>query len=175
MTCSRCKHEFCWLCDADYKGIRRVGNTAHRETCRFHSANLSSLGPEELGEEFEAEHGAGEDLPRGGQQDRQYDYLPRRNPGGMTPAIAVQTDSNDNNQGGGACFQETVSLQVERDLKIFPSRHMRSFMPGVKLIKSRHTGGQQRRAGIHMRQVTAGIKTNVTERRVTERGAKKRD
>nr|OQO03080.1 hypothetical protein B0A51_18846 [Rachicladosporium sp. CCFEE 5018] len=36
MTCSRCKHEFCWECLADYRDITRTDNTAHQRNCRFH-------------------------------------------------------------------------------------------------------------------------------------------
>lgn len=35
-TCTQCKHEFCWLCLAAYKGdqgIKVRGNAAHRPTC----------------------------------------------------------------------------------------------------------------------------------------------
>lgn len=41
MTCTKCKHEFCWLCYADYKDIRKKGNTAHKTTCRLHTRNLT--------------------------------------------------------------------------------------------------------------------------------------
>ncbi|CAM2713597.1 unnamed protein product [Rotaria socialis] len=33
MTCSRCKHEFCWLCFADFKPIRDHGNHNHVRHC----------------------------------------------------------------------------------------------------------------------------------------------
>jgi hypothetical protein len=33
MTCSKCSHEFCFLCLAAYAEIRAVGNTAHATTC----------------------------------------------------------------------------------------------------------------------------------------------
>lgn len=36
----KCRRQFCWLCDADYKDINRDGNTAHAETCRYHSGNI---------------------------------------------------------------------------------------------------------------------------------------
>ncbi|KAK4494207.1 hypothetical protein PRZ48_014505 [Zasmidium cellare] len=39
MTCRKCKHEFCWLCFAAYRGpqgIHTVGNGAHEGTCRYH-------------------------------------------------------------------------------------------------------------------------------------------
>jgi E3 ubiquitin-protein ligase RNF14 len=41
MTCTKCRHEFCWLCYADYNDIRKRGNTAHKSTCRLHSRNLT--------------------------------------------------------------------------------------------------------------------------------------
>ena len=36
----RCKAQYCWLCLADYREIRRIGNTAHQEGCRYHSDRL---------------------------------------------------------------------------------------------------------------------------------------
>jgi len=33
MTCSKCSHEFCFLCLAAYAEIRAIGNTAHATTC----------------------------------------------------------------------------------------------------------------------------------------------
>ncbi|KXS11288.1 hypothetical protein M427DRAFT_115079 [Gonapodya prolifera JEL478] len=43
MTCRKasggCGFEFCWLCLADYKEIRRVGNHKHQRTCRYYSPN----------------------------------------------------------------------------------------------------------------------------------------
>ena len=35
MTCLKCRHEFCWVCLADYKGIRSRGNGAHNRGCKF--------------------------------------------------------------------------------------------------------------------------------------------
>ncbi|OAL06196.1 hypothetical protein IQ06DRAFT_211228 [Phaeosphaeriaceae sp. SRC1lsM3a] len=40
MTCSRCRHEFCWICLCDYNNIRRQGNSAHAGTCKYHSGRL---------------------------------------------------------------------------------------------------------------------------------------
>lgn len=40
MTCRRCRWEFCWACGAGQEEIRRVGNTAHRADCVYHSRNL---------------------------------------------------------------------------------------------------------------------------------------
>ncbi|KAF2665832.1 hypothetical protein BT63DRAFT_77073 [Microthyrium microscopicum] len=40
MTCSQCRHEFCWTCLACYRTILRDGNEVHRTTCRFHSRRL---------------------------------------------------------------------------------------------------------------------------------------
>lgn len=39
----QCKHEFCWMCFASYagkEGIRKRGNSAHAEGCKYHSRNL---------------------------------------------------------------------------------------------------------------------------------------
>ena len=36
MTCTQCKAEWCWLCLADYKQIRRQWNTAHMRNCRYY-------------------------------------------------------------------------------------------------------------------------------------------
>jgi hypothetical protein len=41
MTCRRCKHQFCWQCMAPHAEIKRVGNTAHLASCKFHSDNLT--------------------------------------------------------------------------------------------------------------------------------------
>jgi hypothetical protein len=41
MTCRRCKHQFCWQCMASHAEIKRIGNTAHNSTCKFHSNNLT--------------------------------------------------------------------------------------------------------------------------------------
>lgn len=35
MTCTRCGHEFCWLCLADYNSIRQNGNAYHNEGCQY--------------------------------------------------------------------------------------------------------------------------------------------
>lgn len=43
MTCRKCNTEFCWLCKANYKDIRRQGNVAHRPTCRYNPTNLPRL------------------------------------------------------------------------------------------------------------------------------------
>ncbi|CAD6444594.1 cbdb2440-5f9e-4382-9b39-1985fce29fd3 [Sclerotinia trifoliorum] len=53
MTCRFCKHEFCWMCFADYKLIRSRDNSAHTPTCTYyagvplrHQTNyLAWLGP----------------------------------------------------------------------------------------------------------------------------------
>lgn len=36
ITC-RCGAEWCWLCRAPYTDIRKVGNQAHRKSCRYHA------------------------------------------------------------------------------------------------------------------------------------------
>ncbi|KAH7111055.1 hypothetical protein B0J11DRAFT_447738, partial [Dendryphion nanum] len=43
MTCRKCKTEFCWLCGANYRDIKRQGNTAHSRACRYFSTNLPGL------------------------------------------------------------------------------------------------------------------------------------
>ncbi|KAI3537551.1 hypothetical protein CSPX01_10139 [Colletotrichum filicis] len=40
MTCSKCKHEFCYECGADHKRILLLDNSIHSESCRFHPTNL---------------------------------------------------------------------------------------------------------------------------------------
>jgi len=37
MTCRKCKHEFCWVCLAEYGPIRRHGNRMHKRSCRHYS------------------------------------------------------------------------------------------------------------------------------------------
>ena len=37
MTCTRCRHQFCWLCLADFEPIRRDGNHRHQSTCKHYS------------------------------------------------------------------------------------------------------------------------------------------
>ncbi|KAF2270912.1 hypothetical protein CC78DRAFT_5996 [Lojkania enalia] len=46
MTCSKCKHEFCWVCLAPYKPIRDQGNQMHREDCEY---RMQWVGPPVLG------------------------------------------------------------------------------------------------------------------------------
>ena len=33
---TRCRYEFCWVCLADYKKIRKSGNQMHRNTCAYY-------------------------------------------------------------------------------------------------------------------------------------------
>jgi hypothetical protein len=40
MTCRLCRHQFCWVCLADYKEILRHGNHMHAATCAYHSAGI---------------------------------------------------------------------------------------------------------------------------------------
>jgi IBR domain, a half RING-finger domain len=37
MACRICRHEFCWLCLADFTNIRRDGNHWHAPSCHYHS------------------------------------------------------------------------------------------------------------------------------------------
>jgi hypothetical protein len=37
---SRCGYEFCWICLCDYNKVRSLGNSAHVETCRYHTGRL---------------------------------------------------------------------------------------------------------------------------------------
>ncbi|KAF2167990.1 hypothetical protein M409DRAFT_53924 [Zasmidium cellare ATCC 36951] len=45
MTCRKCRWEFCWLCLASHREIKRVGNEAHEGWCKFHSRNLETSWP----------------------------------------------------------------------------------------------------------------------------------
>ncbi|KAF1982289.1 hypothetical protein K402DRAFT_340717 [Aulographum hederae CBS 113979] len=40
MTCRKCRTEFCYMCQCLYTEIRRLGNTAHKTTCPYHSNNI---------------------------------------------------------------------------------------------------------------------------------------
>eukprot|EP00128_Syssomonas_multiformis_P004428 Colp12_sorted_trinity150504_noHs@293 len=42
MTCSRCRHEFCWLCLSDWATVRKVGATVHEATCKILSKKLQA-------------------------------------------------------------------------------------------------------------------------------------
>jgi hypothetical protein len=39
----KCRSEFCWSCLNDYKAIRKLGNSEHKPTCKFHSDNLPDM------------------------------------------------------------------------------------------------------------------------------------
>ncbi|OAL56794.1 hypothetical protein IQ07DRAFT_18408 [Pyrenochaeta sp. DS3sAY3a] len=41
MTCSKCRYEFCWVCLCDYDSIRTQGNSAHANSCKYHSRRLN--------------------------------------------------------------------------------------------------------------------------------------
>ncbi|QIW99562.1 hypothetical protein AMS68_005080 [Peltaster fructicola] len=46
MRCTKCKHEFCWECFANYKGSRGiavVGNNMHEPKCKYHTNRLPQL------------------------------------------------------------------------------------------------------------------------------------
>ena len=45
MTGTMCNHEFCWLCLADFQGIRTKGNAHHKEDCKYHSNNIALAWP----------------------------------------------------------------------------------------------------------------------------------
>ena len=45
IKCKRCAHEFCWQCLASHAEIKRIGNTAHDTSCKFHSDNLTASWP----------------------------------------------------------------------------------------------------------------------------------
>ncbi|KAF2807483.1 uncharacterized protein BDZ99DRAFT_523095 [Mytilinidion resinicola] len=47
MTCTKCKHQFCWICMADYQPIRDKGNSEHETDCKYHSSKLPTLPPEQ--------------------------------------------------------------------------------------------------------------------------------
>ena len=46
-TGPQCRHQYCWICLADFRDIRRHGNHMHDITCRYHTDNL----PRTLGDE----------------------------------------------------------------------------------------------------------------------------
>ena len=37
---SRCGYQFCWICSADWKPIRKHGNEHHQPDCKYHSSKL---------------------------------------------------------------------------------------------------------------------------------------
>ena len=37
MTCTQCRHEFCWSCLANYNSIRRDGNHRHESGCKHYA------------------------------------------------------------------------------------------------------------------------------------------
>jgi len=43
MTCTQCRHEFCWTCLADRIPISAHGNHFHRPTCTFYAAYAGPL------------------------------------------------------------------------------------------------------------------------------------
>ncbi|KAK3696422.1 hypothetical protein LTR37_017993 [Vermiconidia calcicola] len=45
MRCKKCRFEFCWQCLASHAEVKRIGNTAHASTCKFHSENLNVAWP----------------------------------------------------------------------------------------------------------------------------------
>lgn len=40
MICLACRHEFCWVCFADYKTILREGNQRHAAKCHYYSGGI---------------------------------------------------------------------------------------------------------------------------------------
>ena len=54
----RCKVQYCWLCFADYREIRRIGNTAHQQVCRYHSDRLPNAANPVLNPHTPAERAA---------------------------------------------------------------------------------------------------------------------
>lgn len=40
ITCSRCKHQFCYLCLANYEEIRAHGNSSYKRKCLHHTGNI---------------------------------------------------------------------------------------------------------------------------------------
>ncbi|QIW95358.1 hypothetical protein AMS68_000876 [Peltaster fructicola] len=45
ITCRKCQFQFCWQCLASHVEIKKVGNTAHKKDCKFHSNNLDLAWP----------------------------------------------------------------------------------------------------------------------------------
>ncbi|KAH8657140.1 hypothetical protein BGZ60DRAFT_545625 [Tricladium varicosporioides] len=43
MTCSRCRHEFCWQCLAAWQDIRNRGKDGHNEGCFFRTSDVSAV------------------------------------------------------------------------------------------------------------------------------------
>ena len=37
MICTKCRHEFCWACLADFQPIRNDGNHRHKDTCKHYA------------------------------------------------------------------------------------------------------------------------------------------
>ncbi|KAK5683885.1 hypothetical protein LTS10_003748 [Elasticomyces elasticus] len=51
ITCSHCKHQFCWVCFAPYKGaigINTIGNRAHTQNCLYYPTRLPGIRAEEI-------------------------------------------------------------------------------------------------------------------------------
>ena len=72
MTCGRCKHEFCWLCMAPYKGpkgVRTIGNIAHKKTCAYHPARLPTMRAGNVRSDYEGEGGHGRLFDMGDEDD----------------------------------------------------------------------------------------------------------
>jgi hypothetical protein len=74
---SRCRHEFCWICSADYNPIFDEGNHRHEDSCTHYRALLTV-------QEREAQDRALRDLLGELEDDNEEDT------NGPTPAPAVQ-------------------------------------------------------------------------------------
>ncbi|KAF2709796.1 hypothetical protein K504DRAFT_477016 [Pleomassaria siparia CBS 279.74] len=48
MTCSKCRHEFCWLCLAPWNLIRKRGPQMHKQTCSMFAAGDAVHEPVDL-------------------------------------------------------------------------------------------------------------------------------
>ena len=43
MTCRLCKHEFCWICQADYHLIANRGASQHHNSCSYYQVNINNI------------------------------------------------------------------------------------------------------------------------------------
>ncbi|KAG9747735.1 hypothetical protein KCU73_g7274, partial [Aureobasidium melanogenum] len=51
MTCSRCRHQFCWICLVSYTDIQRDGNHRHEKSCTHYRAHPTAAAERRRNEE----------------------------------------------------------------------------------------------------------------------------